>query len=67
VHEVTPEMFAMLEAIYEPPAPAELKGAVLSVSDDGMGRNRARPKRGARPFDRAPAMSRPNSRGLVRS
>jgi hypothetical protein len=24
-------MFEMLEAIYEPPAPAELEGAVLSV------------------------------------
>jgi predicted kinase len=34
VMEVTPEMFEMLEAIYEPPAPAELEGAVLSVSDD---------------------------------
>ena len=35
VMEVTPEMFEMLEGIYEPPAPAELEGAVLSVSDDG--------------------------------
>jgi hypothetical protein len=35
VMEVTPKMFEMLEAIYEPPAPAELEGAVLSVSDDG--------------------------------
>jgi predicted kinase len=35
VMEVTPEMFEMLEAIYEPPAPAELEGAVLSVGDDG--------------------------------
>jgi predicted kinase len=34
VMEVTPEMFDMLEAIYEPPTPAELKGAVLSVSDE---------------------------------
>jgi predicted kinase len=34
VMEVTPEMFEMLEAIYEPPAPAELEGAVLSASDD---------------------------------
>ena len=34
VMEVTPEMFEMLEAIYEPPAPAELEGAVLSVSDE---------------------------------
>ena len=33
VLEVTPEMFEMLEAIYEPPGPAELEGAVLSVSD----------------------------------
>jgi hypothetical protein len=32
--EVTPEMFEMLEAFYEPPAPDELEGAVLSVSDD---------------------------------
>src|SRR5689334_22714879 len=32
VMEVTPEMFEMLEAIYEPPAPAELAGAVLNVS-----------------------------------
>lgn len=32
VMEVTPAMFQMLEAIYEPPAPAELEGAVLSVS-----------------------------------
>ena len=31
--EVTPQMFEMLEAIYEPPAPAELEGAVLSASD----------------------------------
>jgi len=35
VMEVTPEMFEMLEAIYDPPTPAELEGAVLSVSDDG--------------------------------
>ena len=34
VMEVTPEMFERLEAIYEPPAPAELEGAVLSASDD---------------------------------
>jgi predicted kinase len=34
VMEVTPEMFERLEAIYEPPAPAELEGAVLSVSDE---------------------------------
>ena len=33
VAEVTPEMFEMLEAVYEPPAPAELEGAVLSASD----------------------------------
>jgi predicted kinase len=33
VAEVTPEMFQMLEAVYEPPTPAELEGAVLSVSD----------------------------------
>ncbi|HSV02751.1 MAG TPA: ATP-binding protein [Phenylobacterium sp.] len=35
VMEVTPEMFERLEAIYEPPEPAELEGAVLSVGDDG--------------------------------
>ena len=35
VAEVTPEMFEMLEAVYEPPAPAELEGAMLSVTDDG--------------------------------
>ena len=34
VMEVTSEMFEMLEAIYEPPAPTELEGAVLSASDD---------------------------------
>ena len=34
VMEVTPEMFERLEAIYEPPAPAELEGAVLSVNDE---------------------------------
>src|SRR3954453_7032038 len=34
VMEVTPEMFEMLEAIYEPPAPDELAGAVLSAGDD---------------------------------
>jgi len=34
VHEVSPEMFEMLEAVYEPPTPAELEGAVLNVSDD---------------------------------
>jgi predicted kinase len=32
VMEVTPEMFEMLEAIYEPPAPAELEGAVMADS-----------------------------------
>jgi predicted kinase len=30
--EVSPEMFGMFEALYEPPAPEELEGAVLSVS-----------------------------------
>ena len=35
VREVSPEMFAMLEAVYEAPAPAELEGAVLNVTDDG--------------------------------
>lgn len=33
--EVTPEMFEMLEGIYEPPVPAELEGAVLSAGHDG--------------------------------
>jgi predicted kinase len=33
VMEVTPEMFERLEALYEPPAPAELEGAVLSSDD----------------------------------
>ncbi len=32
VAETTPEMFALLEAIYEAPTPAELEGAVLSQS-----------------------------------
>ena len=36
VMEVTPEIFEVLEAIYEPPVPAELEGAVLSLSDDGL-------------------------------
>lgn len=36
VMEVTPEMFEMLEAIYEPPSSDELEGAILSVSDDVM-------------------------------
>lgn len=35
VREVPPEMFEMIEAIYEAPSPAELEGAVLSVTDDG--------------------------------
>lgn len=37
VMEVTPEMFEMLEAVYEPPVPAELEGAVLSAGHDGGG------------------------------
>ncbi len=32
VREVPSEMFDMLEATYEAPAPAELEGAVLSVN-----------------------------------
>ncbi|HWE98596.1 MAG TPA: ATP-binding protein [Caulobacteraceae bacterium] len=36
VMEVTPEMFDRLEGAYEPPDPAELKGAVLSVSHDSQ-------------------------------
>lgn len=31
--EVPPEMFDMFEALYEAPTPAELEGAVLSVTD----------------------------------
>ena len=33
--EVPPEMFEMIEAMYEAPTPAELEGAVLSFTDDG--------------------------------
>lgn len=33
VREVTPEMFDLLEGLYEPPGPAELEGAVLGGSD----------------------------------
>ncbi len=33
VHEVTPEMFELLEGLYEAPAPAELEGAVMGVTD----------------------------------
>jgi predicted kinase len=33
--EVPPEMFDMIEALYEAPTPADLEGAVLSVTDDG--------------------------------
>ncbi|THD81962.1 MAG: ATP-binding protein [Phenylobacterium sp.] len=35
VMEVTPEMFELLEGVYEAPTPAELEGAVLNVSDHG--------------------------------
>jgi predicted kinase len=35
VSEVSPQMFDMIEAMYEAPTPVELDGAVLSVSDDG--------------------------------
>jgi predicted kinase len=31
--EVTPEMFEFLEGLYEAPEPAELEGAIVSVSD----------------------------------
>lgn len=31
--EVTPDLFEFIEGVYEPPHPAELAGAVLSVSD----------------------------------
>ena len=33
VREVPPEMFDLIEGLYEAPAPAELEGAVLSLSD----------------------------------
>lgn len=33
VAEVTPEMFDLLEGLYETPAPAELDGAVANVTD----------------------------------
>ncbi len=35
VREVPPQMFDMIEAMYEAPTPAELEGAVLSVTGDG--------------------------------
>jgi predicted kinase len=31
--EVTPDLFEFIEGVYEPPAPGELDGAVISVSD----------------------------------
>jgi predicted kinase len=31
--EVSPDMFDFIEGVYEPPEPAELTGAVISVSD----------------------------------
>jgi predicted kinase len=34
VREVPPEMFDLIEGLYEAPAPAELQGAVLSVSKE---------------------------------
>jgi predicted kinase len=33
VMEVTPEMFEMLEAVYEAPTPAELEGALVNLGD----------------------------------
>ncbi len=33
VREVPPEMFDLIEGVYEAPTPAELEGAALSVSD----------------------------------
>lgn len=37
VRELPPEMFEMIEALYEAPAPEELEGAVLTVTDkDGV-------------------------------
>lgn len=32
VHEVTPQMFEILEGLYEAPAPAELEGVLVSVT-----------------------------------
>lgn len=34
VREVTPEMFELIEQLYEPPEPDELEGAVLAVTDE---------------------------------
>jgi predicted kinase len=34
VREVPPAMFDLIEGLYEAPAPAELEGAVLSVTDE---------------------------------
>ena len=31
--EVTPDLFEFIEGVYEPPEPAELEGAILSLSD----------------------------------
>jgi predicted kinase len=31
--EVSPDMFDFIEGVYEPPEPAELTGAVMSLSD----------------------------------
>ena len=36
VHEVTPQMFELLEGLYEAPAPAELEGTLVSVTDRGL-------------------------------
>ena len=33
VHEVTPQMFQLLEGLYEAPAPTELEGVLVSVTD----------------------------------
>ena len=33
VRDVPPEMFELFERLYEPPEPAELEGAIVSVSD----------------------------------
>ena len=34
VREVPPEMFELFEGLYEPPAPAELQGAIVRVTDE---------------------------------
>jgi predicted kinase len=44
VMEVSPEMFELIEGVYEAPSPGELEGAVLSVSDSGATTAPAEPR-----------------------